>query len=169
MKTWDEPKKLVAVICVLCFPPSLCPSNPTPTLLSRKLHIPPPLLTPHHHVPQCLHFPRPTLTNPSCHPPPLLQHPFPALLSPGPPVQPLFPHSPPLWQSARPSSCTPHSFCWPVLSLHLSPPFLPSFPHEHLLSCLHFQQKHLCACSLLPDLRPRLTYTWKKQELSLQG
>lgn len=86
-----------------------------------------------------------------------------------PPVQPLFPHSPPLWQSARPSSCTPHSFCWPVLSLHLSPPFLPSPPHEHLLSCLHFQQKHLCACSVLPDLRPRLTYTWKKQELSLQG
>lgn len=84
MKTWDEPKKLVAVICVLCFPPSLCPSNPTPSLLSRKLHIPPPLLTPHHHVPQCLHFPRPTLTNPSCHPPPLLQHLFPALLSPGP-------------------------------------------------------------------------------------
>lgn len=46
MKTWHEPKNIVAVIYVLCFPPSLCPSNPTPTLLSRKPHIPPPLLTP---------------------------------------------------------------------------------------------------------------------------
>lgn len=120
MKTWDEPKKLVAVICVLCFPPSLCPSNPTPTLLSRKLHIPLPLLTPHHHVPQCLHFPRPTLTNPSCRPPPLLQHPFPALLSPGPtssatlPTQPTTVAPPaPLTASAGQFSvciCHPHFF-----------------------------------------------------------
>lgn len=44
-----------------------------------------------------------------------------------PPAEPLLPHSPPLWQSARPSSCTPHSFCWPSPQLASIIP-VSSFP-----------------------------------------
>lgn len=75
-------KKLVAVIWLPRSPPSLCPSNPAPTLLSRQPHIPP--TSPH--VPT-------SHTHLSFLPPPSIPFLPSRLLVP--PVWPLFPHSPP--------------------------------------------------------------------------
>lgn len=169
MKTQDEPKKLAVLLYVLCFPPSLCPSNPTPTLLARKPHIPPPcyLLT--------TMYPS-TFISPFPHSPILLAvlplssriPSLPCCLL-VPRVEPLFPLSPPLCQSAL-------SFLLHLSQLQLGSSQLASitpissFPSWWTPTLyLHFQQKHLCTHSLLPHLRPHLTYTWKKQELSLQG